>query len=320
MSHPRRHRRAAFTFALIPLILLITAVSAIALTAGASTRRAADWLARDEVRNSMNQYSGVQADAVDALYAARRRGRGVTQAQIDAYANDVERRALDYSNTAGATAKLIMTAVTSGRNPRCFGAAGEQLDLLGLLETYYDNDSGRYGTTGFDQALSMLAAAAAGRAVPRRARAFVRSHRGKNGWNYALDNGPGDDVDTTAMVLMAMRAAGEPRSAPAMKAGLSWLRLQRNSTGGFSPKGRNKPTQSNTTALAAQAARAMGSRDRRAIAALLKLQLADGAFGNTRQSPGALANKAVATVEALIAVSGSQRPVRTRSAPPRTSC
>jgi hypothetical protein len=316
-------RRAAYLPAIavvLALALVVTAVTAFARTSKQSTRSAADWLARDEVRGGIGDYPGVQADAVGALYAARRAGAGVTQAQIDAYANEVEKRALDYSNSAGATAKLILTAVTSGRNPRCFGAPGEELDLPALLDTYYDRDSGQYGTTSFDHALALMAVEAAGRNAPRRARNFALTHRGANGWNFAMTKAPGDDVDTTAMVILGLRAAGVPRSNAQLKAGLRWLRLQRNRAGGYHPGGEGQATQANSTALAAMAGRSMGYAERRTLKELRTLQQSDGSFGNFRRSPGKLAYRAVATVEALVAVSGAKRPVRVRTAPSRSAC
>lgn len=313
-------KRFATLTAAITLMLAIVVATASALTNKEAARRGAAWLAGDEVRSSVSGYTGVQADAVGALYAARRAGAKVPQAQIDAYANDVEARALDYSNTAGATGKLVMTAVTSGRNPRCFGAKGEELDLLALLDTYYDNDSGQYGTTSFDHALALMATVAAGGRVPSRAKRFALTHRGANGWNFAMTKSAGDDVDTTAMVIMALRVVGTPRSNAQLKAGLRWLRLQRNTAGGFHPGGEGQATQANSTALTAMAMRTMGSSTRRALKELRTLQQDDGSFGNFRKSPGKLEYRAVATVEALAAVSGATRPVRKRSSAPRSAC
>lgn len=324
MTRPGRNRRAVAaciaTVALAPALAVAGATAAQAITTGQSVKRAADWLAKSSVRSKMSEYSGVQADALDALVAARRAGGNVTGDEIRAYADAVEGNALDYSNTAGATGKLILAAVSSGRNPRCFGAKGEELDLLGLLGTYYDGRSGQYGDTSFDQALAMLGVAASGQAVPSKARAFVLKQKGANGWGFSLSRAPGDDVDSTAMILQAMRAAGEKRTNAKLKAGLSWLRLQRNGDGGFNPGGSGKQTQANSTALAVMAARAMGSRDARALAQLKLLQLGSGAFGSFKGNPGGTDNQAVATVDALVAVAGAKRPVKRRASPPKSSC
>ncbi len=325
MSRAGFNRRAIIGCALAVLLALGVTAAAAALNKQQSVHRAAEWLSQTSVRTKMSSYSGVQADAIDALLAAKRARGGVTRAEIDAYADDVEQNALDYSNTAGATAKLTLAAVSSLRNPRCFGAKGEELDLLGLLGTYYDSRTGQFGTTSFDQALAMIALAAVRPNIEQRkwldkAAAFVRSRRGPNGWGFSLAKAPGDDVDTTAMLIQALRAAGVPRSDKGLKGALAWLRLQRNSSGGFNPGGSGRVTQANSTALAIQAARAMGSADRRALRALRGLQRGSGAFGSFKSAAGTIQNQAVATVDALIAVSGARRPVKRRSSPPRNPC
>ena len=75
MSRARPGRRAIAACLLAVVAAAAGAASAHAVTTGQAMHRAADWLAKDSIRNKMSDYSGIQADAVDALVAARRHQR-----------------------------------------------------------------------------------------------------------------------------------------------------------------------------------------------------------------------------------------------------
>jgi hypothetical protein len=70
--------------------------------------------------------------------------------------------------------------------------------------------------------------------------------------------------------------------------------------------GRRDRTEANSTALAIEAARAMGSGDRRARRALRSLQRSSGAFQFTRTDLG---SRVIASVDSVVALSGRALPV-----------
>ncbi|HWI71198.1 MAG TPA: hypothetical protein VNT55_04530, partial [Baekduia sp.] len=209
-----------------------------------------------------------------------------------------------YATTAGATGKTILalTAARSG-SARCAG----HLDLLQRLNSY--GRAGRYGATIFDQTLGMLAARALHAGPSARAVNVLLSARGARGWNFNLSRSGGraDDVTSTAMAILAARAAGVPASNGQLRAGLRWLRAQRTPAGGFA-LGRRDRNEANSTALAIEAARAMGSKDTRATRALRTLQRSGGAFQFTRDDAG---SRVLATNDAVVALSGRRLPVAT---------
>jgi len=155
----------------------------------------------------------------------------------------------------------------------------------------------------------MLAAHALHAGPSRRAASVLLGARGAGGWNFNLtrSGGRADDVTSTAMAILAARAAGVSARNGTLRAGLRWLRAQRTPAGGFA-LGRRDRNEANSTALAIEAARAMGGSDSRATRALASLQRSGGAFQFTRDDAG---SRVLATNDAVIALSGRRLPVAT---------
>ena len=135
---------------------------------------------------------------------------------------------------AGACGELIQAVIAAGGDPASFG--GE--DLLSALEAGYAPATGEYGNgEAFTQALAIQGLVAAGATVPAAAVTFlVGAQDSDGGWDYedVMDDtgNPYDTSDTnsTAMVLMALDAAGKhSRDASA----LAWLATQQDADGGF---------------------------------------------------------------------------------------
>ncbi|HST41234.1 MAG TPA: prenyltransferase/squalene oxidase repeat-containing protein [Conexibacter sp.] len=85
----------------------------------------------------------------------------------------------------------------------------------------------------------------------------------------------------TAFGILALRAAGTPRSAPTIKRAATWLVRQQNRDGGFSFATRGAGSDVDDSAAAVQALVAAGSRAdtvRRALAFLRAQQNGDGGF------------------------------------------
>jgi hypothetical protein len=285
---------------LLPLFALTLALAAAPTAHAASDRAAARagaaWLARAVPGGG----DGQSADALVALRAAGRLSAGEAARRARALRAGAPR----YAATAGATAKVILalTAARSG-SPRCAG----RLDLLRRLNGL--GRAGRYGASIFDQTLGMLAAHALRAGPSSNAVRVLLTARGAGGWNFNVTRSGGrpDDVTSTAMAILAARAAGVSRSNAALRAGLRWMLRQRTPSGGFA-LGRRDRTEANSTALALEAQRALGREDARAARALRTLQRSGGAFQYTRDDAG---SRVLASNDAVVALAGRRLPVAT---------
>jgi hypothetical protein len=277
---------AAFTLAL--------SAPAVQASDASSARAGAAWLSA-AVRPGGD---GMAADALVALRAVDR----LPAAEAARRARALRAGAGGYARTAGATGKTILAlAAARSGSARCAG----NLDLLQRLRSY--GRAGRYGSTVYDQTLGMLAVHALRAGPSRRAITVLLNARGANGWNFNLTRSGGrpDDVASTAMAILAARASGVSARNGTLRAGLRWLRAQRTAAGGFA-LGRRDRNEANSTALAIEAAEAMGSRDTRATRALVSLQRSGGAFQFTRTDAG---SRVLATNDAVVALSGHHLPV-----------
>jgi hypothetical protein len=290
---PRTLLTTALAVAATAPAVLLGAPAAQASDAGAA-RAGAAWL---------SGAVGPRADgmAADTLVALRAAGR-LPAAEAARRARGLRAGAPGYTRSAGATGKTILALVAArSGSPRCAGS----LDLFGRLQRF--GRHGRYGSTIFDQTLGMLAVRAL-RARPSAATVRVLlGARGAGGWNFSLSRSGGrpDDVTSTAMAILAARAAGVSRANGTLRAGLRWMLRQRTPAGGFA-LGRRDRNEANSTALALEAQRAMGRGDTRAARALRTLQRGGGAFQFTRDDAG---SRILASVDAVVALSGRTLPV-----------
>ena len=159
--------------------------------------------------------------------------------------------------SAGNCGYLIQAALAAAADPRAFGG----LDLVARLEAYFDPSTGKYGDgQAFTQALAIQALVAAGQTVPTAARTYLHAAEDSDGgWDY--QDVPNDttnpydtsDTNSTAMVLMALDAAGDHSRD---SAGLAWMHPLQNADGGFSLQGGGSDPDS--TALVDQAILATG--------------------------------------------------------------
>jgi len=278
-----------------PLLIAVFALGALPASASnsSSARAGARWLAA-HVRGG----GGTAADTLVAMRAA-----GVlTTGGARSRASNLRRGARSYVTGAGQAAKLILgLAAAHSGSARCAGS----FDLRIAMGRDYTR--GRYGRNAFDQGLSLMAIRVLREGVPRAAISFLRSARGGGGWNVLLrrSGGPVDDVSSTAITILALRAAGVSRRDGSLRAALSWMARQRTPSGGFA-LGRRDRNEANSTALAIEAERAMGRTDRRAARVLRGLQRNDGSFQYTADDAG---SRVIASTESVIALSGRIPPV-----------
>ena len=305
-----RIRKSSFLTVLAAISLV--ALGAVAANAATNANQKAAKKGADYLNSrSMTAFpiTGFKADAVSALVAARKGGTGVskskTNAQINELMAEIEKDAPNYGVTAGAVGKLLLAAVADGERPRCFGPAGEKVDLVAMLGQYYEG--GRYGSTSFDQALAMLGLAAAHEKVPSSAIKLTKNRRNKHGWNFALTTSTGDDVESTALIIQALRAAGVKKSDSSIKNGFKWMRYQRNQQEGYNPDTAAGETNSNATALAIQAYDAIDQPASKSKLALRKLLAKDGHFKKTGTVDAD--SKVLSTSDSVLALSDMHYPV-----------
>lgn len=199
-----------------------------------------------------------------------------------------------YATEAGRTAKVILGAVAAGGDPRRLGGT----DYLATLASQ-QSSSGRYGRTAFDQGLAMLALRAATGRVPAAAARVLTGAASPDGWNLGLDAADGPDVDSTALSVVALRAAGTPCSAAPISRARAWLATQR-ADGGWTAYAGSQPS-ANSTALVARADIACGASASGALALIRSLQQRSGAIAFTRAQPE---SRLLATSESVPPLAG----------------
>ena len=222
-------------------------------------------------------------------------------------ADFVRGRATRFSRQGvGEASKLAVATVAAGgcRTQRSLQPSAYFSPTLGA----YANDN------GFN-AWGILGAAALGEAIPASASAQLASQlQPDGGWEWQA--GFGTDVNTTALAVQALVAAGYPVTATEIVSGLAYLKRGQQADGGFVYDAA-KPEQgsdANSTAYAVQAILAAGQDPNgeawavdgvTPIAYLLSMQLPDGSF---EWQPGTGANL-LATAQAVPALLGRSYPL-----------
>jgi hypothetical protein len=243
---------------------------------------------------------GVEADTVLALVSAGVEP-GVHLARLRALVPAG-------AQTPGAAAKAALAAEAAGANPRCFAG----VDLVGRIRSGYGE--GVYGASVFDDSLAIAALAGADEPVPAAALSALRRLRGTGGYGLSLVGAGRDDPDTTGIALMALRAAGAPRSDPAVRGAVRWLLSQRLPGAGWAGAA-GTSTVSNSTGLALRGLTAAGAGwPAGAAPALRRLQGPDGGFDATLGAPG---SRQLATLDSVPALLGATLPVVRRTTPGR---
>ena len=157
---------------------------------------------------------------------------------------------------AGACGELLQAVAAAGLNPAAFGG----VDLVTTLNGFYTATTGVFGDgEAFTETLAIQGLVAAHQPVPAAALGhLVATQDSDGGWDFKLiKNDTGfdtSDTNSTAMVLMALDAAGvhsRDRSA------LAWLHTQQDGDGGF-PYQAGSGSDPDSTALVLQALLATG--------------------------------------------------------------
>lgn len=291
------------------------------------------WLRSQQAADG--SFGGGVGATLDTLMAGAAARDTLSQWRIPRGAWDYVRRGatafVHRAESPASAGKLALAVAAAGLDPRSFG--GQNLVLA--MSQVYSPTSGAFGSSNWDQALSMLGWRAAGERVPITAtRLLAQRARPDGGWGWTAS--AESDVDSTAVAIQALLAGGEPVTATAIIGGLAYIRSTQNPDGGF-PYTPTSPTDvssnANSTAFAVQAILAVGQDPLGAswsvsattpISFLLGQQQADGGFAfagppandfATRQVVPALLGKtllvhspSVAKREALAWILAQQQP------------
>lgn len=187
-----------------------------------------------------------------------------------------------------ARAGQLLTAVAAAnQDPYYFGS--ESINLVHLLMTHYDPNTGVYGTATpenvTDQVWAILGLASAYAGIPRDAVTWLGSAQSADG---SWDDGFGSTLDMTPLVVMALMASDYvAEDAPEIMQAIDFMISQQQPDGGWQSTW-DSSTNANITGMILQAIYAAGQSpsdpawvkdEGSPVTALLNLQGEDGAIG-----------------------------------------
>jgi len=212
------------------------------------------------------------------------------------------------TQSASAAAKGVIALANNNIDPCTF--AGE--NLVNRVYSFYDADSGQFGSNNWDQAFSLLALSLVGDPIPPTATLrLLSSQGGDGGWGFTPSDS--SEVDSTSLALQALHAVGVPLTHTQVISAVAFLHTQQNSDGAFLAFG---SSSSASTATGIQGLIAAGENPLSAawsmtgttpLAALLATQAPEGGF------PGySGANDLYTTAQVLPALMGKTLPGHSR--------
>lgn len=173
---------------------------------------------------------------------------------------------VDAGTSGGQAAKLIVLDVAPlGLDARDFDPQNDSpaaVDLVATMDAAKLAD-GSYGAGVFNATLyAAIANKVLGRSVPADTVAYIKGAQQANGsWNFTgTSAGTGIDVDTSALAMLALAAAGTPGTDAAMTKAMAMLATTQFTTGGWGDDyGSGPEVNTNSTAMAAMAIKAAGA-------------------------------------------------------------
>jgi hypothetical protein len=265
---------AAFAAALISLAPAAAAGPVEGTAAAAGKWLAAHIAADGGLSNGFSPGSdvGASADATIALAAA-----GLPVDKPVAYLNEQVRT--NSKLNAGQIAKIALAVHAAGLDAQTF--AGQ--DLTQRIIAAYKADTGVIGDSVFVHALART-----GASMPDKALTTLESLQAPSG-GWAFAGGEKADVDTTALAVQALIAAGRPSNSGPAGRGIGYLHSLQNADGGFPyqvPSEYGTESNVNSTALVAQMIVAAGDQPESWAAShgnplsyLVRMANASGALG-----------------------------------------
>ena len=308
----RPYARAAFCVVVAGSLCIPPASAASARSE--AIKDAASFLASRQQPDGSFFRAGAPADGVSEVVAALAtvgaerevRARAMRYLEKSAVARARER--------GGYAGRITQGIVAAGHDPRAFAGA----DVVAILESFYDPVTGRYDNGIYANALAVLGVLAAKQQLPERAVDFIELNQcGDGGFGHEEGCLGGADVDTTSLVVAALRAAGIRSDEASVARARAWLLSARNADGGFGARPGDR-TNANSTGLAICAVVALGEDPESEpwtgggagpLAALLALRHSGGGFRYiaTQDAPNDYA-----TVQALPALAKIAYPLKHR--------
>lgn len=314
---PSNIKRMCLALVLVAAMLLSSACQPKAPQENPAVSKALAWLrTQQQADGSFNagfgHPAGVTCDVALAIAAAG--GDPATWRAAEGQPSIMDYLAAsanEYTVDVASTAKLIVTLVAAGRDPRQWNGQ----DLLARLKSFAQSE-GVYDSSGAGQAWAVLALAAAGEKQPAAVNALKAQQLESGAWLSAF----GPDNDTTSFALQALIAGGEPKNSAAIQKALTFFESQQNDDGGFpaiKPSDWGTDTNANSTASVIMALAAVGEKPTAKrwskaggdpLKALSALQAADGRI---EFQPG-VGNPLLSTAQAIPALLGKTLPLRAK--------
>jgi hypothetical protein len=239
------------------------------------------------------------------------------------------------NNPANFYARLILAFAAAGRPDLVRQAGQPRVDLVQKLLEYRSPEAGNFSLSKTDFSLAnvsttiwaVMALAAAGdtSGAMETAANWLKQVQGQDG-GYGWQTGSMEDVDDTAAVVMALRAAGLPSTDPVIQHCLEFIKSHQTSDGGFR-SWMSSTASSESTAWVLGALSAAGE-DPTAwrtqagdtpLSYLESLQQPSGLFAHTMKTGGTpvVSIPLLGTAYAIIALSGQSYPVTPGEQTPR---
>jgi hypothetical protein len=202
---------------------------------------------------------GATADAV--LAVAARGENGFTWSKGGKTPLDYVQANIGAVSKAGDLGKVILALTANGMSPRTVLGA----DLIKKLEAMVGSDGKIGGDADFinEHCVAVIALKSAFRPTNPQTVSYLASKQIKDGtwsWNGDLTEGSGDN-NTTALAVVALRAAGVPADNGQIQKAMEHLKKQQNADGGFpyiNPSPYGTDSDSNSTAVVMWAVIAVG--------------------------------------------------------------
>lgn len=157
----------------------------------------------------------------------------------------------------GQAGKVVLAIVAAGAEPRVFPAVEgvESWNLVTVLSGHIEASGAIGASDPFKQSLAMLGLAAAGETIPDAAAEWLESRQADSGsWDDGF--GTTDSADSTALAIMALRAAGREPSDSSVQEAREFLASGQVAEGW--EYGPGLGASANSTAVVIQALAALG--------------------------------------------------------------
>jgi hypothetical protein len=317
-------RTVRFAGIFVAAVLVATAVPGVDAVSSerlTSARRAAQWLVDGQQSNGAFFSSTQRVDQTAETLVAVVAG-GITGSPVTSALDYIRANGQAGASRAAFTGRIVAGIVAGGGDPKSFGG----VDYVSILNSQYDQATGAYEPGDFDFFSNVIAATgavAANGTLPPQAVAYLRSNECPGGgFSFSKACAFGPDLDTTALTVNVLVAAGLAADPTVIDARTFALTRQ-GDDGGFAFDGFSS-TSGDSTGLGLALIAALGEEAQvhpwrqpdgdDPVTALLGLQDAAGAF---KFSSAEAAGNALTTVNAIPGMAGRPLPIRgTPTAPP----